>query len=52
MPTDLSTIDLATISAAHGVIVAALRNQCCLWKKPSPPVNAAMRTSRCDGAGT
>ena len=31
MPTDLSSIDLATISAAQGVIVAAIRHQCCQW---------------------
>jgi len=35
MPTDLSTIDLATINAAQGVIVAAIRNQCCLWEQDS-----------------
>ena len=49
MPTDLSTIDLATINAAHSVIVAALRNQCCQWEQDSAdaaakgfPSNAAM----------
>ena len=35
MPTDLSTIDLATINAAQGVIVAAIRNQCCQWEQES-----------------
>ena len=35
MPTDLSTIDLATINAAHQVIVAALRDQCCQWEQQS-----------------
>ncbi|MCP9943529.1 hypothetical protein KBY70_14205 [Cyanobium sp. ATX 6E8] len=35
MPTDLSTIDLATINAAQGVIVAAIRNQCCQWEQDS-----------------
>ena len=35
MPADLSTIDLATINAAHQVIVAALRDQCCQWEQDS-----------------
>ena len=35
MPTDLSTIDLATLNAAQGVIVTALRNQCCQWEQDS-----------------
>jgi len=35
MPTNLSTIDLATINAAQGVIVAAIRNQCCQWEQDS-----------------
>ena len=35
MPTDLSTIDLATLNAAQGVIVAAIRNQCCQWEQES-----------------
>jgi hypothetical protein len=35
MPTDLSTLDLATINAAQGVIVAAIRNQCCQWEQDS-----------------
>ncbi|MCT0216747.1 hypothetical protein KQ298_10485 [Synechococcus sp. CS-1330] len=35
MPSDLSTIDLATINAAQSVIVAALRNQCCQWEQDS-----------------
>jgi len=35
MPTDLSTIDLATLNAVQGVIVAALRNQCCQWEQQS-----------------
>ena len=49
MPTDLSTIDLATLNAAQGVIVAALRNQCCQWEQDSAdaaakgfPSNAVM----------
>ena len=29
MPTDFSTIDLATLNAAQGVMVAALRDRCC-----------------------
>jgi len=35
MPSDLSTIDLATLNAAQGVIVTALRNQCCQWEQDS-----------------
>jgi hypothetical protein len=35
MPADLSTLDLATINAAQGVIVAAIRNQCCQWEQDS-----------------
>ena len=35
MPTDLSAIDLATLNAAQGVIVAALRDQCCQWEQDS-----------------
>jgi len=41
MPTDLSTIDLATINAAHGVIVAALRNKVCQWEQESSAAAAA-----------
>jgi len=33
MPSDLSTLDLETINAAQGVIVAALRDQCCQWEQ-------------------
>jgi hypothetical protein len=35
MQTDLSTIDLGTINIAQGVMVAALRNQCCQWEQDS-----------------
>jgi hypothetical protein len=35
MPSDLSTLDLATINTAQGVIVAALRDQCCQWEQDS-----------------
>ena len=35
MPSTLSTLDLATINAAQGVIVAAIRNQCCQWEQDS-----------------
>ena len=35
MPTDLSTIDLATINAAHEVIVASIRNKVCQWEQES-----------------
>ena len=45
MPTDLATIDLATINAAQGVIVAALRNQCCQWEQDSADAAADGRLS-------
>ena len=35
MPTDLTAIDLATLNAVQGLIVAALRNQCCQWEQQS-----------------
>jgi hypothetical protein len=35
MPIDLSTIDLATINAAHSVIVATIQNQSCQWEQQS-----------------
>jgi hypothetical protein len=35
MPSDLSSLDLATINAAQGVIIAAIRNQCCQWEQDS-----------------
>ena len=35
MPSDLSTIDLATLNVAREVIVASLRNQCCQWEQQS-----------------
>lgn len=35
MPSELSTIDLATLNIAHEVIVASLRNQCCQWEQQS-----------------
>ena len=35
MPTDLTSIDLATLNVVQGVIVAALRNQCCQWEQQS-----------------
>jgi hypothetical protein len=45
MPTDLSTIDLATINAAQSVIVAAIRNQCCEWEQESSDAVADGRLS-------
>jgi hypothetical protein len=45
MPTDFSTIDLATINAAQGVIVAAIRNQCCQWEQESSDAVADGRLS-------
>ena len=35
MSTDHSTLDLATLNAAQGVIVAALRNKVCQWEQES-----------------
>ena len=45
MPTDLSFIDLATLSAAQGVIVAAIRQQCCQWEQDSADAAADGRLS-------
>ena len=35
MPSDLSSIDLATLNIAREVIAASLRNQCCQWEQQS-----------------
>jgi hypothetical protein len=35
MPTDFSAIDLATLNAAQGVMVAALHDRCCQWEQDS-----------------
>lgn len=35
MPSDLSTIDLATLNVCREVVVASLRNQCCQWEQQS-----------------
>jgi hypothetical protein len=45
MPTDLSTLDLATLNAAQGVIVAAIRKQCCQWEQDSADAVADGRLS-------
>ena len=45
MPSDLSSLDLATINAAQGVIVAAIRNQCCQWEQDSADAVADGRLS-------
>jgi len=45
MPADLSALDLATINAAQGVIVAALRDQCCKWEQDSSDAAADGRLS-------
>jgi hypothetical protein len=45
MPSDLSTLDLETINAAQGVIVAAIRNQCCQWEQDSADAVADGRLS-------
>ena len=45
MPSNLSTLDLATINAAQDVIVAALRDQCCQWEQDSADAVADGRLS-------
>ena len=45
MPTDLTAIDLATLNAVQGVIVSALRNQCCQWEQQSIDAAADGRLS-------
>ena len=45
MPSDLSTLDLATINAVQGVIVAALHAQCCQWEQESADAVADGRLS-------
>ena len=45
MPSDLSSLDLATINAAQVVIVAALREQCCQWEQDSADAAADGRLS-------
>jgi len=45
MPSDLSTLDLATINAAQGVIVAAIRQRCCQWEQDSADAVADGRLS-------
>ena len=43
--TTLPSIDLATLNAAQGVIVAALRDQCCQWEQQSSDAAADGRLS-------
>jgi len=45
MTTDLTAIDLATLNAVQGVIVASLRNQCCQWEQQSIDAAAEGRLS-------
>jgi len=45
MPSDLSTIDLATLNVAREVIVAALRNHVCQWEQQSVDAAADGRLS-------
>ncbi|MEA5424503.1 hypothetical protein [Synechococcus sp. CCY9202] len=45
MRSDLSTLDLATINAAHEVIVDALRSRCCEWEQESADATADGRLS-------
>ena len=35
MCTDLSALDLATINAVQGAVVASIRHQCCQWEQES-----------------
>lgn len=41
MPSDLSTLDLATLSAAESAIVATIRSKCCQWEQDSADATAA-----------
>ena len=45
MNSDLSTLDLATLHAARGVVVAALRNHVCQWEQQSVDAAADGRLS-------
>jgi len=45
MPADLSSIDLATLNAAQGAIVAAIRQRCCQWEQDSADAAAGGRLS-------
>jgi hypothetical protein len=41
MPSDLSTLDLATLSAAESAILAILRSKTCQWEQDSADAAAA-----------
>lgn len=41
MPTDLSALDLATLTAAESAILATIREQCCQWEQESSDAAAA-----------
>ena len=45
MPSDLSTLDLATLNAAESAIVAILRSKCCQWEQDSADAAADGRLS-------
>ena len=45
MPSDLATIDLATLNIAREVIVASLRNHVCQWEQQSSDAVADGRLS-------
>lgn len=45
MPSDLATIDLATLNIAREVIVASLRNHVCTWEQQSADAVADGRLS-------
>ena len=41
MSSDLSALDLATLSAAESAIVATIRSKCCQWEQDSADATAA-----------
>ena len=45
MPSDLATIDLATLNIAREVVVSALRNHVCQWEQQSADAVADGRLS-------
>ena len=45
MSTDLSALDLATINAVQGAVIASIRHQCCQWEQESADAVADGRLS-------
>ena len=45
MPIDLSALELATINAVQGAVVASIRHQCCQWEQESADAVADGRLS-------